>query len=490
MRRAKIVCTIGPSSRSESVLKGLVDAGMDVARVNFSHGTREEHRAVFDTIRSISDSVAIMQDLRGPKIRIGEIAGGEMNLAEGDTLKLTPRDVPGEAGLIHVTYPELPRDVSPGDGIYMADGVIHLEVERVDGDEVHCRVVHGGVLASRKGVNLPGVKISAPALTAEDRSDLAFGLELGMDYVALSFVRSAGEVEEAKRLIGEAGSTARVVAKIEKREALDEIKAIIDAADALMIARGDLGVEIAPEEVPVVQKSIVMECLKRGKPVVTATQMLESMTSSERPTRAEASDVANAVMDGADAVMLSAETAIGAYPVKAVHMMRRIIERAEGYRGGSCDSSVADAPYRRSAPQGARTAGWAAPRCTRPAGWNNADILTDAVCAGSVTVAEGITASAIACLTHTGATARLMASHRPGVPILALTDSLTSARHMALVWGVAAVLVDRIDETEKVFATVREKVRSLGYRGHVVLTAGIPTRKKQSTNTIHLLQVK
>jgi pyruvate kinase len=479
LRRAKIVCTIGPSSRSETVLKGLIDAGMDVARVNFSHGTRDEHRAVFDTIRSLSDSVAIMQDLRGPKIRIGEIAGGEMHLADGEMLKLTPRDVPGEAGLIHVTYPELPQDVSPGDGIYMADGTIHLEVERIEGDEVHCRVVHGGILASRKGVNLPGVKISAPALTAEDRSDIAFGLELGMDYVALSFVRCAGEVEEVKRLIREAGSTARVVAKIEKREALRELEAIIDAADALMIARGDLGVEIAPEEVPVVQKSIVMECLKRGKPVITATQMLESMTSSERPTRAEASDVANAVIDGTDAVMLSAETAIGAYPVETVHMMRRIIERTERYVGVVCDTGVADSRYQ---PRGLQYA--------RPDGWSEADILTDAVCAGSVTVAEEIEASAIACLTHTGATARLMASHRPGVPVLALTDSLAAARHMVLFWGVTAVLVDRIEETEKVFATVREKVRGTGHRGHVVLTAGIPTREKQSTNTIHLLHVE
>lgn len=479
MRRAKIVCTIGPSSRSETILKGLIDAGMDVARVNFSHGTRDKHSAVLNTIRRLSDSVAIMQDLRGPKIRVGEIAGGEVHLADGEKLKLTPRDVPGEAGLIHVTYPELPRDVSPGDGIYMADGTIHLEVERIEGDEVHCRVVHGGILASRKGVNLPGVKISTPALTTEDRSDIAFGLELGMDYVALSFVRSADEIEEVKRLIREAQSTARVVAKIEKREALRELEAIIDAADALMIARGDLGVEIAPEEVPVVQKSIIMECLRRGKPVITATQMLESMTSSERPTRAEASDVANAVIDGTDAVMLSAETAIGSYPVETVRMMRRIIERAEGYAGGACDSSVADSRYRR-----------AGPRCARPAGWNEANILTDAVCAGSVKTAEEIEASAIACLTHTGATARLMASHRPGVPILALTDSLTTARHMSLVWGVTAILVDRIEETEKVFATVREKVRGDGHRGHVVLTAGIPTREKQSTNTIHLLYVE
>lgn len=476
MRRAKIVCTIGPSTRDEPVLRGLVDAGMDVARINFSHGTREEHRAVFETIRGLDDSVAVMQDLRGPKIRIGEIAEGEIHLAEDETLTLTPRDVPGEGRLIHVTYPDLPADVSPGDGIYLADGTVHLAVERVAGDEVRCRVVHGGVLTSHKGVNLPGVAISTPALTAADRDDLAYGLELGMDYVALSFVRSAAEVLEAGKLIREAGSTARVVAKIEKREALDELVSIIDAADALMIARGDLGVEIAPEEVPIVQKSIIVECLKRGKPVITATQMLESMTSSERPTRAEASDVANAVIDGTDAVMLSAETAVGDYPVAVVHMMRRIIEHAERFAAGRAGASNADS--RRRFPD---------IRSNRPPGPADAVRLTDAVCAGAVTVAEETGASAIACLTHTGTTARLMASRRPAVPVLALTDMPPVVRHMALVWGVAALRVDRIEETETVFATVKERLADAGFTGRMVLTAGIPTREKKTTNTIHIV---
>lgn len=479
MRRAKIVCTIGPASHGEPVLKGLVEAGMDVARINFSHGTRDGHRAAFETIRRLSDSVAIMQDLRGPKIRIGEIADGEVHLAEGEILTLTPRAVAGEARLIHVTYPALPADVSPGDSIYLADGVIHLEVDRISGDEVHCRVIHGGMLTSHKGVNLPGVSISTPALTDEDRDDLAFGLELGMDYVALSFVRSAVEVEEVGRLIREAGSKARVVAKIEKREALSELDRIIDAADALMIARGDLGVEIAPEEVPIVQKSIIVECLRRGKPVITATQMLESMTSSERPTRAEASDVANAVIDGTDAVMLSAETAVGDYPVETVQMMRRIIEHAEEYVGERSETSVADSPYRRTDLP-----------FYRPRGWSEAVQLTDAVCAGAVTVAEETGASAIACLTHTGTTARLMASHRPSVPILALTDLQPVVRLLALVWGVTAVRVDRIDETETVFVTARERFLEAGYAGRMVLTAGIPTGAKGPTNTIHIVKTE
>ena len=479
MRRAKIVCTIGPASHGESVLKGLIEAGMDVARINFSHGTREEHRTVFETIRRLSDSVAIMQDLRGPKIRIGEIADGEIHLAEGEILTLTPRDVPGEARLIHVTYPALPADVSPGDSIYIADGVIHLGVERVSGDEVHCRVIHGGTLTSRKGVNLPGVSISTPALTAEDRDDLAFGLELGMDYIALSFVRSAVEVEEVGRLIRDAGSKARVVAKIEKREALRELDRIVDAADALMIARGDLGVEIAPEEVPIVQKSIIFECLRRGKPVITATQMLESMTSSERPTRAEASDVANAVIDGTDAVMLSAETAVGDYPVETVRMMRRIIEHAEEFVGERSDTSVADSPYRQTDLPS-----------LRPRGWSEDVQLTDAVCAGAVMVAEETGASVIACLTHTGTTARLMASHRPSVPVLALTAVPPVVRILALVWGVTAIRIERIDETEAVFAAVRDRLLEAGYAGRMVLTAGIPTRAKEPTNTIHIVQTE
>ena len=479
MKRAKIVCTIGPSSRDRAVLEGLIDAGMDVARINFSHGTREEHRAAFETIRSLDDSVAIMQDLRGPKIRIGAIAGGEIHLAEGEILTLTPRDVPGEERLIHVTYPALPEDVSPGDNIYLADGIIRLEVDRISGDEVRCRVIHGGALTSHKGVNLPGVRISTPALTVEDRDDLAYGLEIGMDYIALSFVRSAEEVLEVRRLIGEARSTARVVAKIEKREALDELDRIIDAADALMIARGDLGVEIAPEEVPIVQKSIIVECLRRGKPVITATQMLESMTYSERPTRAEASDVANAVIDGTDAVMLSAETAVGGFPLETVRMMRRIIEHTEEFVGKRDDANVGGSWHRRiDLP------------AHRPPGWSETEMRTDAVCAGAVTVAEATGASAIACLTHSGATARMMASHRPSVPILALTDLQTVARQMALVWGVKPVRVDRIAETETVFATVKERLLEAGHGGRMVLTAGIPTKEKEPTNTIHIVEVE
>jgi len=465
LRSAKIVCTLGPASMSEEVIRKLIDAGMDVARINFSHGTHEEHRMVFDIVRRLSGTVAVMQDLQGPKIRVGEIGAGEVQLQSGEALTLTTRKIVGNGRAVHVTYPRLPGDVSPGDNIYLADGIIHLEVERVENDDVHCRILHGGSLTSRKGVNLPGVRISAPALTEKDRWDLEFGIKLGVDYVALSFVRSGEEVKDLKRTLKAHGSSAGVVAKIERREALEDLGGIIDAVDALMIARGDLGVEIPAEEVPVVQKSIIAECRRRGKPVITATQMLESMVYSERPTRAEVADVANAVIDGTDAVMLSAETATGEYPIESVIMMNKIASRMERYEGSWMNREE---------------------RGEHPGG----DVsLVDAVCAGAVKVAGEIGASAIVCLTHSGRTARLIARHRPQVPVLALTDFPPVIRHMQLVWGVRGVAVDRIESTERIFAIVRERMREEGLGGKVVLTAGIPTTEKVPTNTVHVIDI-
>ncbi len=474
MRRAKIVCTIGPSSRDEETLEKLIDAGMDVARINFSHGTYDEHRETYELIRKLGTHVAIMQDLPGPKIRVGEIDGGEMHLIDGETLTLTTRDVPGVNGTVNVTYRSLHDDVSPGDNIYLADGIIHLEVEDVSGEDVRCRIIHGGVLTARKGVNLPGVSISEPVPTGKDLRDLAFGLELGVDLVALSFIRTGEEIEKVQRLIARDDSHARVIAKIEKKEALTALPDIIDRADALMIARGDLGVEIPAEEVPVLQKTIIAECLKKGKPVITATQMLESMVFSERPTRAEASDVANAVIDGTDAVMLSAETAAGKYPVESVLIMDRIIRKVEefgysrqildleGLTGGGDFHLVSD---------------------------DTQDALADAVCAGAVKICRQVGASAIACLTHQGRTARMLARYRPQVPIVALTDFQPAVKFMSLLWGVKAVQIDCIETTEKVFEVVREKVAEIGIRGKVVLTAGIPTKKRIATNTVHVVDI-
>ncbi len=476
MRMAKIICTIGPASRDEDTLRKLIENGMNVARINFSHGTRQKHREVFERVRRLSDQVAVMQDLRGPKIRVGEIEEGEMCLTDGELITLTTRSTSGEGRFVQVTYPDLPKDVSRGDSIYLADGIIHLEVEGVEGEDVHCRIVHGGVLTSHKGVNIPGVCISVPALTDRDRDDLEFGLELGVDYVALSFVRSAEEVEVVKRLIIASGSSAGVVAKIEKQEALDELDEIIEAADVLMIARGDLAVETSTEEVPVVQKQIIARCLEKGKPVITATQMLESMVHSERPTRAEASDVANAVIDGTDALMLSAETAVGRYPVGSVAIMDRIIRRAEDYGGHHRAAGHREGLYMREVSLGR-------------GGGSDKDVISEAACIGAVKVADEIGASALVCLTHSGRTAMMIAVHRPRVPILALTDFLPVVRRMAPVWGVVAIPIESIESTEKIFTVITTKVKEAGHRGKVVLTAGIPTKERGPTNTVHIVDV-
>jgi pyruvate kinase len=478
LKRAKIVCTIGPASSDRETLRRLIDAGMDVARMNFSHGTHEDHKRLYETVRGLDDRITILQDLQGPKLRIGEIAGGEISLSDGERVTLTTRSISGTREIIQVSYPELPGDVSPGDDIYIADGIVHLVVEKVQGEDVLCRIIHGGLLTSRKGINLPGVRMSTPALTVKDRADLDFGVDLGVDFVALSFVRNAGEVRELKKMLGAKDSTALVIAKIEKREALDNLHEILVAADGLMIARGDLGVEIPTEEVPIAQKWIVSECVRRAKPVITATQMLESMVATERPTRAEASDVANAALDGSDALMLSAETATGRYPVESVRIMDRIIRRVEEYEGENTGAYDRKAHVFRSESEHPDISVMI-----------REGMLVDAVSAGAVKVADEVSAAAVACLTHTGRTARMIASYRPGVPIIALTDFVPAARHLGLVWGVRAIPVECIDTTETIFAVIQEKVRELGISGKVVLTAGIPTKARGPTNTIHVVEV-
>jgi pyruvate kinase len=462
-RRAKIVCTIGPASRDEAVLGRLVEAGMDVARMNFSHGTREGHKEIYERIRKLSGEVAVMQDLRGPKMRVGVIEGEGVRLMDGESFTLTSRDVKGGPGIAGVGYEGLAKDVSPGDSIFLADGTIHLEVESVSGKDVSCRIVHGGTLSTGKGMNLPGVSMSVPALTGKDLEDLAYGLDLGVDLVALSFVTGPDEVEDLKERLRRAGSKAWVVAKIEKREALENLGGIITAADALMIARGDLGVEIPVEDVPIVQKNIIRACRSAGKPVITATQMLESMVREERPTRAEASDVANAIIDGTDAVMLSAETATGAHPEETVRIMGRIVARAEEYRTG-------DHLFDRDEPGGE-------------------DHQADTVSLGAVTIAEEIGASVIACLTHTGRTARMIARYRPYVPIIALTDNPHISRLLRLVWGVSCIRIETIEDTESILGIVRERLEEAGFRGRAVMTAGIPTGLRGPTNMVNVLDL-
>jgi pyruvate kinase len=468
VKRAKIVCTIGPASRDGGTLKRLAEAGMNVARINFSHGSHEEHAEVFRAVRKMGRRIAVMQDLQGPKIRVGRIEG-EMKLSAGNGLTLTSGDPAGRKGMVHIDYPRLAAEVKRGNDIFLSDGLIHLTVEEVDGEEVRCRVVHGGVLTSRKGVNLPGVSISAPALTERDRNDLEFGIGLGVDYVALSFVRSPAEVRELREILDGAGSDAKIVAKIEKREATENLDGILAETDAVMVARGDLGVEIPIDRVPVVQKELIGKCLAAGKPVITATQMLESMTASEIPTRAEASDVANAVLDGSDAVMLSAETATGNYPVETVETMSRIIETAERYA-----FSAGAGRYRADALTMAR---------------GDVDIDTDAVTAGAVETAKEVGAKAIVVLTHTGRTARMVARRRPSVPVIALTDLDHVVSQLALVWGVETIPVGSIQGTEEIIAAIKEKVIEAGYSGRIVITAGIPARDRAPTNTVHVVDI-
>jgi pyruvate kinase len=412
IERTKVVATLGPASSNREILGGMVEAGLDVVRLNFSHGERADHVARFELVRAaakeLDHNLAVLVDLQGPKIRVGVVdddgvrldRGGEVVLVSG-TDRCAEPDIP-------VVYPALAADVRQGDRILLDDGAIGLLVEDVEGERVRCQVERGGVVKSRKGVNLPGVAVSAASLTAKDRADAATAVELGADYVALSFVRRPEDVVEAKQAIAEHGGDIPVVAKLERPEAIDVLDEILEVADAVMVARGDLGVELAVEQVPPIQKHIIARANSLGVPVITATQMLESMVASPRPTRAEASDVANAIFDGTDAVMLSQETAIGQYPVEAVATMNRIAREAEA------------TPYLSAPP---------------PPAVGGLDVPAT-VCRAAVQVANDLGAQAIVAFTESGASARYVSRFRPRTPIIGLTTSDAARRRMALYWGV------------------------------------------------------
>jgi pyruvate kinase len=416
VKRAKIIATIGPASSDPEVVRGLIDAGMNVARLNLSHGEPEAHRAAFATVRAAAEHsgavVAILADLAGPKIRVGRMAGGHVDLLSGSRLAITTDEVLGTADRISTTYRALARDVRPGDSILIDDGLIRLEVEGLRGREVITRVMVGGTLRDRKGMNLPGTPLSTPALTDKDRSDLELALALGVDYIALSFVRRPEDVHAAKRLAG----GVPVIAKIEKPEAIDQREAIADAADGLMVARGDLGVEAGFDKVPLMQKQLIRDAAARGKPVIVATQMLESMIGSPVPTRAEVSDVANAVLDGADALMLSGETAVGAYPVEAVRRMSGIIAEVE-----------ASELYRLQ-PEPVRIDEYS---------------FDNAIARAAAKAASDLRLTAIAVYTESGHSAALLSASRPYAPILGMSRNPESLRRLALRWGVVPVVIDR-----------------------------------------------
>ena len=465
MPRTKIVCTIGPSSASPDALARLVAAGMDVARLNFSHGTHAEHASVIAAIRAIAAEarrpIAVLQDLAGLKIRIGEIPGGPVRLKAGDAFTLTTRPVPGGARGASVSLPDLPRLLRPGDRVLLADGEIELGAEEIGDTDVLCRVIAGGALSSHKGISLPTAVVPGVGLTEKDGQDLLFGIAQGVDYVALSFVRSEADVRQARAFLAEHGAAIPIVAKIEKHEAIGAIDAILAEADGLMVARGDLGVETPLEHVPLLQKMLIEKANRAGKPVITATQMLLSMVDSPRPTRAEVGDVANAILDGTDAVMLSEETASGRYPVEAVATMRRIAEDTE-----------AAFPF----------AQW-----MRRFEDESLQTLPQAVAGAACERAEHVGAEVIVAWTESGETARLVASHRPRRPILALSTVASTARRLALVWGVIPVLAEAprsADEMLEAAPGIAAAVGLLRSGQRAVITAGIPMGVPGSTNLI------
>jgi pyruvate kinase len=460
-RHSKIVCTIGPASRSPRILERLVQAGMDVARLNFSHGSHLDHAQSIALLRAtgvkLEKPLAILADLQGPKIRTGPLEGGtSVQLRAGERFTITTAKVPGDATRVSTTFRALPKEVHRGNRILLSDGLIELRVEKVRDQEVICEIVNGGSLGQNKGINLPGVKLRVPALTSKDRQDLAFALKQGANYIAVSFVRTPEDVLAAKALIRRAGKDTPVIAKLEKPEAIENLDQIIRVSDGVMVARGDLGVEMSPEKVPVVQKTIINRARQFRRPVITATQMLESMTENPRPTRAEASDVANAIFDGSDAVMLSAETASGKYPVEAVSMMARIIEEAEG--------SIDEFP--RPAPQEKLKV---------------AETIAELVCHAS----RELHMKVIAVFTHSGFTARLVSRYRPLVPIVAFSPEAETRRRMALIWG---VLPRSIPDVHKIdgLAMVAEKrlvEENLVRKGDVIgVVAGTPMGVRGSTN--------
>jgi pyruvate kinase len=462
-RKTKIIATLGPASSSPAVVEQLIDAGVDVFRLNFSHGANDEKERIIGTVRQVAErrakAIGILADLQGPKIRTGRMENGALPLAKGDTLAITTDETLGRSGLISTIYRELPDDVRPGSRILMDDGLIELKVLSVKGNVVHCTVVEGGVLKDLKGINLPGVAVSSPSLTTKDRHDLEFCLKMKVDFIALSFVRKSADVEELKRIIFEHGLNIPVVAKIEKPEALRNFKEILAIADAVMVARGDLGVEIRAERVPLIQKKIIRACNAAGKPVITATQMLESMISHSRPTRAETSDVANAILDGTDAVMLSGETASGQYPVDAVKTMVKVardIERAEPPR----------------------------PPAAEAIGYNIAEAVAEAACRASA----ALKAKAIVAFTQSGSTALLIAKFRPRIPIIAFTPFLEIRRRLALSWGVRTLPVGSMGGTDQQIEEVEKSLLANGFRKGdvVVITMGVPVEARGSTNLMRV----
>jgi pyruvate kinase len=470
-RKAKIVCTLGPASSSPEMIDRLVHAGLDVARLNFSHGSHEEHRRRMEAVRKASGryekSVGVLADLQGPKIRTGKLEGGRsVILRAGQRFIISAKACLGTAERVSTSYTPLPREVRKGDRILLSDGLIELRVSGVRGAEVITEVVNGGELGEHKGINLPGVKLNVSPLTAKDREDLKFSLSIGVNYVALSFVRTAKDVSAAKKAIARLGHDTPVIAKLEKPEAIENLDAILAVADGVMVARGDLGVEMHPEQVPVVQKRIIARAKENRIPVITATQMLESMTQHPRPTRAEASDVANAIFDGTDAVMLSAETASGKYPLESVQMMDRIIREAE-------HSNHQFPPRRRKTNEVLSVA----------------ETISEAVCHA----ATDLHMKVIAVFTQSGSTARFISKYRPKPMVIAFSPLQGTRRRLSLLWGITPRSIGHVDNIDKLASVAEKRLLEEGYveAGDVVgIVAGTPLGQPGTTNFMKLHVIK
>ncbi|MCY0870375.1 MAG: pyruvate kinase [Firmicutes bacterium] len=467
MRNTKIVCTMGPACTDPDTLRRIIRAGMNVARLNFSHGTHDDHREVIARVREAArlehTVIGIMLDIKGPKIRTGLIADGEVELRDGDHITLTTQDVVGTRERISISYDGLPQDVRVGSVIRIDDGLIGLRVVKTGITEIECVITNGGLLKNRKGINAPGVVLRLPGVTDKDIEDIHFGIDQGVDMIAASFVRKASDVHEIRRLLESRGVRADIISKIEAQEALDALDEIVAASDGIMVARGDLGVEIPTEEVPIVQKRLIEKCNRAGKPVITATQMLDSMQRNPRPTRAEATDVANAIFDGTDAIMLSGETAAGKFPVESVETMAQIAVRAERAL------------------------------LTREVRGRHLDQVevtqTDAISRAVRDIASELSAAAVITSTESGFTARMVSKHRPECPIIAVTPHETTARRLTLLCGVQPVLVRKIGATDEMLSVAVEGALSTGMVRSgdlVVITAGVPVGFAGTTNLLKI----
>ena len=472
MKKTKIVCTLGPACDSEEVIEKLILSGMDAARFNFSHGTHESHLALLTRFKHVRDSlgrpVATILDTKGPEIRIRTFACGRITLTDGSPFTLTTREVDGDGTIVSVTYANLHNELEPGCHILVDDGLVDLEVVKLDGQDIHCKVVTGGELSSNKSINIPGVHIHLPALTDKDKDDLRFGVENDFDFIAASFVRQASDVEEIRAVLDSLGGRdIGIIAKIENREGVDNLDDIVDVSDGIMVARGDMGVEIPAYEVPIVQKQMIKSAIRKGKHVITATQMLDSMIRNPRPTRAEVSDVANAVFDGTSCVMLSGETASGKYPIEALQTMVDIVVAAENH-----------IDY------------W---KRFRNATYDHTSTITDAISHTSCLTAMDLNATAILAATRSGYTARMISRFRPGCMVAALTTEERVRRQLAISWGVAPYLVGNVDSTDRLFSLSVDTARKEGLakKGEtVVITAGVPIGRSGSTNLIKAQKLK